>query len=269
MIKAETKKKRHRSHYVMLEQVGFLGEKAVILDTDLSRCSDKQRVLGNSNEAFVAVEDGSGISFALAPPGYIETMTIDEGQIRLREIPSDFHAVVLSSQAVVKLGSSFFLTLTITDPHAFKTGVVVRCRFSAKLQEYLPVYHIGDVIRVHRGLLVERSEDKKHLTTSAAGSVAAWAVFDKSGNIRSESGSTHSMTAFEQSLIEKYTQFAKTLDSETEKHKTEFQVQGEVLEAVPKDYAEISKGIFIPTLDGHRIYENDLTSISGMLEIMY
>ena len=265
-IKAEAKKKRRHSHYVTLGQVGFLGEEAVTPDTDFACCRDKQRVLGDSEEAFITAENGSIISFVLAPPGYIGMMTIDESKTRLREVPSDFHAIILAAQAPVKQSSTFLLTLTIADPDTLQTNALVRCNFRAELPEYLPLYQIGDVLRVHRGLLTDRSKDGKRLTISAAGSAAAWVVFDSYGNVRSESGSTHSMTAFEQNLLEKYTQFAKTLNGKTENCKIKFQGQGE---AVSKDYAEISKGIFVPALYDCFINENDLTSISGTCEIMY
>ncbi len=269
----EAKKKKRRSDYIMLEQVGFLDEKPVTPDTDLSCCPDKLRVLEDSEEAFIAIEDGPRIPFVPAPPDYTGAMAIDESKTRLREVRSDFHAIILKAQAPIKLNSKFLLILTITDPHALETDITAECWTTADIPEYLPFYHIGDVLRIHRRLLGERAKDGKHLTISATSSVAAWVIFDQNGNVRSESGSTRSMTAFEESLLNKYIEFAKTLFKKTWKgtlnSKCARQVQEKVQGSVPKNYAILSEGIFVPALDSRLVNENDLTSVPNMLDLIY
>jgi hypothetical protein len=265
-IKAEAKKKRLRSHYARLEQVGFLGEEAVTPDADLTCCPDRQRVLGDSEEAFIAVKNGPTISFVLAPPGYTGTMTIDESKTWLREVPSDFHAVILAAQAPVKQASTFLLTLTIADPSTVKTGALAQCTFRAQLPEHLPLYQIGDVLRVHRGLLTERSEDGKRLAMSASGGAAAWVVFGENGSVRSESGSAHSMTAFEQTILGKYTQFAESVkQARRDQARQQIREKTPKRAPVPEDYVEIAKGVYVPAHDERRINESDLTSISSVL----
>lgn len=235
------KKKKYRScatRYVLLDQVGYLGELRIELAEDnaspnqLLECEEKERVLGDGTETIIPFEEDGKPRYLPAGKDYHGFCIPDPGIPRPYDVPSDFFANVVAPGRSVEKKDYCYVTLKITDAHATKIGLNVTLIIEAERSEDLPNAKAGDIIRVHRALLVQH-EDKK-VVIFMRQPVASWVLFDAEGDGKGRSGK-YTWDSLDVQMLECYKLFGKTLD-----------LNVEMFDCIPEKYVNINDNLYAP-----------------------
>ena len=199
----------------MLDQVGFLGESPLNEQSNLSAYIKTKKTIGIGHETLVPHDEEGEITFTIAKETKTTVVfekgkafkcpvfgvkTIDESLPYPLEVPSDFFSVVTKWERYEKTGA----LVHISDPCSEKNNVSVTLIIKSK--EPVPLFRVGDVLRVHRGLLYQRAEN--HIVLMA-GTNAAWVVFTREGKVECSSSSNYSFNELDEALIKKYADFSR------------------------------------------------------------
>jgi len=237
--KRRKKYKSYVSRYVLLCQVGFLGERKIELSEDdtstdqLLKCEDKERVLGDGSETIIPFEENGKPRYLPACENYHDFCIPNPGIPRPYDVPSDFFANVIAPGRTLEKKGRCYAVLSITDPNADADKLSVTLIIKADKAEHLPIAKAGDIIRMHRALLVQH--EGKNVVIFAALPVASWVLCSVAGGEMQCTGK-YAWDLLDEQMLECYKLFGKTVCRDTEYHND-----------IPEGYEKIASDLYAPT----------------------